>query len=44
MKSHRNSEMSIRERQAVDADSLALDYIHTIGPGGHHLDTRYTLD
>jgi trimethylamine--corrinoid protein Co-methyltransferase len=32
----------LRERP-VNEESLALDFIHQVGPGGHHLDTDHTM-
>ena len=34
---------AICQAQPVTEETLAVDYIHQVGPGGHHLDTDHTL-
>ncbi|MCB9136051.1 MAG: trimethylamine methyltransferase family protein [Anaerolineales bacterium] len=31
------------EEKPINEDSLAVEFIHQIGPGGHHLDTAHTM-
>ncbi len=31
------------QERPINAESLAAEYIHQVGPGGHHLDTEHTM-